>query len=77
MLEVFSPPGLHDKFVSVLEKTVPLSSLYRKSGEWSVWHSDSMLVWDGEWRRYILIAMVKYPRGEEVLKELVPGWRKF
>ena len=72
MLEIFSTPGLHDKFVSVMEKTVPLNRLYRKSGEWSVWHSDSMLVWDGEWRRYILVAMVENPRGEDVLKELVP-----
>jgi len=72
MLEIFSPPGLHDKFVSVMEKTVPLNRLYRKSGEWGIWHSDSMLVWDGEWRRYILAAMVEDHRGEDVLKELVP-----
>ena len=72
MLEIFSTPDLHDKFVSVMEKTVPLNRLYRKSGQWSVWHADSMLVWDGEWRRYILVAMVEDPRGEEVLKELVP-----
>ena len=72
MLEIFSTPGLHDKFVSVMEKTVPLNRLYRKSGEWSVWHCDSMLVWDGEWRRYILAAMVENSRGEDVLKELVP-----
>ena len=72
MLEIFSTPGVNDKFVSVMEKTVPLNRLYRKSGEWSVWHSDSMLVWDGEWRRYILAAMVEDPCGEDVLKELVP-----
>lgn len=72
MLEIFSTPGLHDKFVSVMEKSVPLDRLYRKSGEWSVWHSDSMLVWDGEWRRYILVAMIENPRGEDVLKDLVP-----
>ena len=72
MLEIFSNPGLHDKFVSVMEETVPLDRLYRKSGEWSVWHSDSMLVWDKGWRRYILAAMVEDPRGEDVLKHLVP-----
>ena len=72
MLEIFSTPGIHDKFVSVMEKTVPLNRLYRKSGEWRVWHSDSMLVWDGGWRRYILAAMVEDPRGEDVLKEIVP-----
>jgi beta-lactamase class A len=72
MLEIFSSPGLHDKFVSVMEEKVPLNRLYRKSGEWSVWHSDSILVWDREWRRYILVAMVEDRRGEDVLKGLVP-----
>jgi beta-lactamase class A len=72
MLEIFSNPGLHDKFVSAMKETVPLDRLYRKSGEWSVWHSDSMLVWDEGWRRYILAAMVEDPRGEDVLKHLVP-----
>ena len=72
MLEIFSSPGLHDKFVGVMEKTVPLDRLYRKSGEWKVWHSDSMLVWDEGWRRYILVAMVEDPAGEGVLKQPVP-----
>jgi beta-lactamase class A len=72
MLQIFSNPGLLDKFVSVMEKTVPADRLYRKSGEWSVWHSDSMLVWDEGWRRYILAAMVEDPRGEDVLRQLVP-----
>lgn len=51
---------------------VPLDRLYRKSGEWGVWHSDSVLVWNSDWRRYILAALVKDERGEDVLKGLVP-----
>ena len=57
---------------SALAGAVPLNQLYRKSGEYKVWYSDSMLVWSG-WRRYILAAMVEAPQGETILRELVPA----
>ncbi len=72
MLNIMAFPDLHDKFVSVLEGTVPLNHLYRKSGEFRVWYSDSVLVWDETWRRYILVAMIEDRQGEQILKELVP-----
>jgi beta-lactamase class A len=72
MLEILSTPCLHDKFVGEVEKAVPPERLYRKSGEWGVWHSDSMLVWNDDWRRYILAALVEDKRGEDILRELVP-----
>jgi beta-lactamase class A len=72
MLKILAFPDLHDKFVSVLEPEVPPNRLYRKSGEFRVWFSDSILVWDAAWRRYILVAMVEDPRGEHILRKLVP-----
>ena len=72
ILKILAFPDLHDKFVSVLEHAVPLSRLYRKSGEWRVWHSDSILVWGETGRRYILAAMVEHVQGEKILSELVP-----
>jgi beta-lactamase class A len=72
MLKILAFPDLHDKFVSVLEGKVPGSYLYRKSGEFKIWHSDSILVWDKTWRRYILAAMVENPQGEQILRKLVP-----
>jgi beta-lactamase class A len=72
MLDILSKPGLHDKFVSVMEKHVPPDRMFRKSGEWNVYHSDSILVWDGGGRQYILTALVESEKGEQILKELVP-----
>jgi beta-lactamase class A len=72
MLKILAFPDLHDKFVSSLEGTVPLSHLYRKSGEFRIWHSDSILVWGKAWRRYILVALVEDRQGEQILRHLVP-----
>ncbi len=72
MLKIMAFPDLHDKFVSALEGTVPLNRLYRKSGEFRIWYSDSILVWDEPWRRYILVAMVEHQQGEQILRRLVP-----
>jgi len=72
MLKILAFPDLHDKFVSVLEGKVPGNYLYRKSGDFRIWQSDSILVWDKTWRRYILAAMVEHPQGEQILRKLVP-----
>ncbi len=72
LLADLGEPGLHHKFVGVVEKRAPRARLFRKSGTWKNWHSDSILVWGPTWRRYILVAMVESPRGDEVLRGLVP-----
>jgi beta-lactamase class A len=72
MLHILSFPDIHDKFVSVLERDIPLAHLYRKSGTWPVWYSDSVLVWDETGGTYILVAMVENEQGEEILRQLVP-----
>lgn len=72
MLEILSKPALHDKFVSVLEPQVSPDRLFRKSGEWSVYFADSVLVWDHDCRKYILAALVDDKNGEQILRDLVP-----
>ncbi len=72
MLEVLSRPGLHDKFVSVLEKHISPDRLFRKSGDWDISYSDSVLVCDNGWRKYILAAMIEDKNGERILRDLVP-----
>jgi beta-lactamase class A len=72
MLEILSRPGLHDKFVSVLEKHVSPDRLFRKSGDWNVSFSDSVLVCDDGWRKYILAAMIEDKDGERILRDLIP-----
>jgi beta-lactamase class A len=76
MLKIMAFPDLDDKFVHALGKSVPAHHVYRKSGEYKIWNSDSMLVWDGSWRRYILVAMVEHAQGEIILRELVPAMER-
>ncbi len=73
MLNILSDPGLHHKFVHSLEKRAPRARLFRKSGTWKTWHSDSVLVWGEVWRRYILASMVESHEGEQILRDLVPA----
>jgi beta-lactamase class A len=73
MLKILAFPDLNDKFVQALGNAVPPNYLYRKSGEWKLWSSDSILVWTGTWRRYILVAMVEDAQGENILRQLLPA----
>ena len=72
MLAIMSDPELHHKFVNSIEKLAPDAKLYRKSGSWQNWHSDSILVWGPKWRRYILVALVQDSKGDTIVRNLVP-----
>ncbi len=65
-------PDLDDKFMKSLGKSVRLEQMYRKSGEWRTWYSDSILVWAPPKRRYILAALIDHSQGEKILQELLP-----
>lgn len=72
MLDFLGNPELHHKFVNTLEKLVPDAQLFRKSGSWKSYHSDSVLVWgDDPDHRYILVALVDDPHGEQIIRDLV------
>jgi beta-lactamase class A len=73
MLDMLENPGIHHKFVNTLDRIVPDAKLYRKSGTWQQWHSDSVLVVGPHWRRYILTAIIEDPGGEQILRDLVPA----
>ena len=70
MLEIMKDPGIKHKFVHSLGQIAPNATLYRKSGSWRTWHSDSVLVWDED-RQYILVALTQDPRGERIVQNLV------
>lgn len=73
MLDILEGPELHHKFVNTLERIAPDAKIYRKSGTWQQWHSDSVLVWGPHWRRYILVALIEDSRGEQILRNLLPA----
>jgi len=70
MLNVLVNPELHHKFVSVLDRVAPNAKVYRKSGTWETWHTDSALVWDED-RKYIVVVLAEDAGGETMLRELM------
>lgn len=72
MLDIMENPALHHKFVNTLDQIAPNARLFRKSGSWKNFHSDSILVWgEDAARRYILVALVDAPNGEQIIRNLV------
>ena len=71
MLDIMENPSLHHKFVNTLERIAPNARLFRKSGSWQNYHSDSILVWGDNGRKYILVALVEDPNGEQIIRNLV------
>jgi len=70
MLKIMMDPKLHHKFVNTLDNVAPQAKVFRKSGSWRTFHSDSALVW-GPNRKYILVAMVDDAGGEQIMRRLV------
>lgn len=73
MLYDLSDPGLYHKFVYAVRNRAPDATLYRKSGTWQNWHSDSIWVKGRAWRNYILAAMVESPDGERIIRNVLPA----
>jgi beta-lactamase class A len=71
MLDIMEDPALHHKFVNTLDKIAPNARLFRKSGSWGTYHSDSVLVWGSTSRRYILVALINDEKGEQIIRKLV------
>jgi len=64
-------PGINHKFVKTLKKIAPRADIYRKSGSWRQFHCDSALVFEGDDRRYIIVALIEDRRGGQICTNLV------
>ncbi len=62
-------PAIHHKFVKGLDG-YPNVKIYRKSGSWKRWHSDSALV-EANGRKYIVVALAENPRGSSWLSKMI------
>jgi beta-lactamase class A len=70
MLDYMVDSHIHHKFVNSLDNVAPSARVFRKSGSWRNFHSDSALVW-GPKRQYILSALVDHPDGEKIMRKLI------
>ncbi|MBW2495614.1 MAG: serine hydrolase [Deltaproteobacteria bacterium] len=60
MREILGGSELNHKFVRALRMIDPRAAVSRKSGSWSTYHSDSVLV-ERDGRRYIAVALANNP----------------
>lgn len=72
MKMILGKPAVHHKFVKGLEETQPDSKIFRKSGTWKHYHSDSAII-ERDGRRYIAVALANLPDGGDLLRRLIVG----
>ena len=70
MKSILADPAINHKFVKGLKKIDPDSEIYRKSGTWGPYHSDSAIV-EHHGRRYIAVALANSTHGERWLEKLI------
>ena len=70
MKSILGNPAIEHKFVKGLKKVQPESRIYRKSGTWKQYHSDSAIV-EHDGRRYIAVALAKSRNGGQWLTDLI------
>ncbi|MCP4340466.1 MAG: serine hydrolase [Desulfobulbaceae bacterium] len=70
MKSILSKPAINHKFVKGLMAVHPDSRIYRKSGTWRQYHSDSAII-EHDGRRYIAVALAKSDKGGQWLTDLI------
>jgi beta-lactamase class A len=70
MKSILADPAIDHKFVKGLKEIQPDSEIYRKSGTWGPYHSDSAIV-EHDGRRYIAVALANSNQGERWLQKLI------
>ncbi len=70
MRQMLAESELNHKFVRALKRIDPRASISRKSGSWSTYHSDSVLV-ERDGHRYIAVALSNSPDGSKWLGRII------
>ncbi len=70
MLKILSKPGINHKFVKGILTVDDDAKIFRKSGSWRDYHSDSALI-ERDGHRYIAVALARSQQGESWLQQLI------
>ena len=70
MKTIMGDPGIEHKFVRSLHMINPRASLFRKSGSWRTYHSDSVLV-ERDGKAYIAVALSDSSEGKKWLHHVI------
>jgi len=70
MKDVMSGEHIDHKFVKGLRAKIPHFSLFRKSGSWRTFHSDSALI-EHHGKSYIAVALSNHPNGSDWMGRII------
>ena len=70
MKQIMAETQVRSKFAKGLAESVPTARLYRKSGTWRTYHSDSAII-EHDGRRYIAVSLSNSEKGAEWLTRLI------
>lgn len=70
MREILSKPAISHKFVSGIRSVHPDARIFRKSGTWRSYHSDSAII-ERDGKKYIVVALANDPNGGKWLEKIV------
>ena len=70
MRDILKDPAISHKFVAGIQRIHPDATIYRKSGTWRTYHSDSAII-DHDGRQYIVVALANDANGGQWLENII------
>ena len=71
MKDILSDSNINHKFVKGLRTRQPTAEIYRKSGTWRDYHSDSALIERADGVTYIAVALSQSANGSKLLENII------
>ena len=69
--EILSDSAIEHKFVKGLKSENPTAEIFRKSGTWRNYHSDSAIVESANGHQYIAVALSHTDKGSDILVQVI------
>lgn len=69
--DILSDSAIEHKFVKGLKSENPTAKIFRKSGTWRTYHSDSAIIESENGHKYIAVALSNMPNGSAVLEQVI------
>ena len=71
MKSILADSSINHKFVEGMKDHRPTAKMFRKSGTWRDYHSDSALIERSDGRKYIAVCLAQSANGSALLKQII------